>query len=306
VTTTEAAARSKARTTSGGPTRSTGRDRQKWRKRRSNLFAYAVLTLFALITVFPFVWMILATFKSRGEIFILPPTILPEDPFEGGLFSAYEQVLTDHNFVRYLLNSTFVATMAALGQIITATLAGFAFAKMTFRGAKVFFGLLVVSLMVPVEVTIIQEFFIVFQLGWLNTYLPLIVPSFLVGAFGTFMMRQFFRGIPRDLVDAASVDGVSSFRMYWNIFLPLARPALVTLFLIAFISNWNELLRPVLYISDSRLYTVTLGLAAFQGEYGAQWNLLLAGAVLTILPLVVLYIFMQRYIVQGFISSGLD
>jgi multiple sugar transport system permease protein len=196
--------------------------------------------------------------------------------------------------------------MAALGQIVTATLAGFAFAKMTFRGSKLFFGLLAVSLMVPVEVTIIQEFFILFRLGWLNTYLPLIVPSFLVGAFGTFMMRQFFMGIPRDIVDAASVDGVSAFRMYWNIFLPLARPALVTLFLIAFINNWNELLRPVLYISDSRLYTVTLGLTAFQGEYGAQWNLLLAGAVLTIIPLVVLYIFMQRYIVQGFISSGLD
>ncbi len=119
------------------------------------------------------------------------------------------------------------------------------------------------------------------------------------------MMRQFFRGVPQDLVDAASVDGASPFRMYWSIFLPLARPALVTLFLIACITNWNELLRPVLYISDSSLYTVTLGLASFQGEYGAQWNLLLSAAVIAIVPLLVLYVFMQRYIVQGFVSSGL-
>lgn len=276
-----------------------------WRRVRSAAVSYVVLGVFAVLTAFPFVWMLLTTFKSRGAVFVLPPSLVPDLLFQPGMFSAYGEVLTRHDFGRYLLNSGFVATMAALGQIVTASLAGFAFAKMRFLGQQLLFGFLVVSLMVPVEVTIIQEFFIVFRLGWLNTYLPLIVPSFLVGAFGTFMMRQFFRGIPQDLVDAASVDGATAFRMYWSIFLPLARPALVTLFLIAFISNWNELLRPVLYISDSRLYTVTLGLAAFQGEYGAQWNLLLSGAVLAIVPLLAVYVFMQRYIVQGFVSSGL-
>lgn len=279
--------------------------RRNWRRVRSATLSYVVLLFFAVLTVFPFVWMLLTTFKSRGNIFVLPPSIVPDRLFEADMFATYGEVLSQHDFGRYLINSAFVASMAGLGQIITASLAGFAFAKMEFRGAKLMFGLLVLSLMVPIEVTIIQEFFIVFRLGWLNTYLPLIVPSFLVGAFGTFMMRQFFRGIPQDLVDAAAVDGASPFRMYWAIFMPLARPALVTLFLIAFITNWNELLRPVLYISDSSLYTVTLGLAAFQGEYGAQWNLLLSAAVLAIIPLLVLYIFMQRYIVQGFVSSGI-
>lgn len=289
----------------GGPPQRRSPARRNWRRVRSATLSYVVLLFFAVLTVFPFVWMVLTTFKSRGNIFVLPPSIVPDRLFEADMFATYGEVLSQHDFGRYLINSAFVASMAGLGQIITASLAGFAFAKMEFRGAKLMFGLLVLSLMVPIEVTIIQEFFIVFRLGWLNTYLPLIVPSFLVGAFGTFMMRQFFRGIPQDLVDAAAVDGASPFRMYWAIFMPLARPALVTLFLIAFINNWNELLRPVLYISDSSLYTVTLGLAAFQGEYGAQWNLLLSAAVLAIIPLLVLYIFMQRYIVQGFVSSGI-
>jgi multiple sugar transport system permease protein len=269
-----------------------------------NLVSYLLLTVFALATVFPFVWMVITTFKSRGAIFSLPPRMVPDLLFQEGMWDAYTQVLTKYHFLRYSANSGFVAGMASVGQLITASLSGFAFARMKFRGKNLLFGLLLSTTMIPVEAVIIPEFLLMAKLDWLNTYLPLIVPSFLVGSFGTFMLREFFAGIPEELVEAAVLDGATTFRIYRSIFLPLSMPAMTTLFLISFIHNWNDLLRPVLYISTSELRTVTIGLTSFQNEYGAQWNLLLAGAVVSILPLLVVYILAQRYIVEGIATTG--
>ncbi|MFQ5593836.1 MAG: carbohydrate ABC transporter permease [Anaerolineae bacterium] len=269
------------------------------------LLTYLILLLFAFITIFPFLWMVATTFKSRGAIFSLPPQLYPDLLFKPGMWDAYIKVLTKHNFLRYTGNSFFVAFMAAMGQLITASLAGFAFARMKFRGSVFLFALLLSTAMIPTEVVIIPEFLLMAKLDWLDTYLPLIVPSFLVGSFGTFMLREFFAGIPDELVEAAILDGASTFRVYRSIFLPLSMPAMTTLFLIAFIHNWNELLRPVLYISTSSLRTVTIGLTTFQNEFGAQWNLLLAGAVISILPLLIVYILAQRYVVEGIATTGL-
>ncbi|HSM54842.1 MAG TPA: carbohydrate ABC transporter permease [Candidatus Sulfomarinibacteraceae bacterium] len=277
-----------------------------WSRRTLNtLFSYLILTLFAFLTVFPFLWMVVTTFKSRGAIFSLPPTLYPDLLFQEGMFNSYTEVLTRHNFLRYSANSLFVATMAAIGQLITASLAGFAFARMKFRGSAILFGLLLSTTMIPVEVSIIPEFVLMARLGWLDSFLPLIVPSFLVGSFGTFMLREFFATIPDELVEAAVLDGASTFRIYKDVFLPVSLPAMTTLFLIAFIHNWNELLRPVLYITTPSLRTVTIGLTTFQGEYGAQWNLLLAGAVVSVIPLLVIYISAQRYVVEGIATTGI-
>lgn len=270
-----------------------------------NLFSYLVLSVFAFTTIFPFLWVVITTFKSRGAIFAIPPTLVPDLLFKPGMWDSYIEVLTRYNFVRYIGNSMFVSTMAAIGQLITASLAGFAFARMEFRGKYILFGLLLATTMVPTEVVIIPEFLLMAQLKWLDTYLPLIVPSFLVASFGTFMLREFFSSIPVELEEAALLDGASVFQIYRHIYLPLSLPAMTTLFLIAFINNWNELLRPVLYISDSDLRTVTIGLTTFQNEYGAQWHLLLSAAVVSILPLLIIYIFAQRYIVQGIATTGL-
>lgn len=270
-----------------------------------NLFSYLVLSVFAFTTIFPFLWMVITTFKSRGAIFAIPPTLVPDLLFKPGMWDSYIEVLTRYNFVRYIGNSMFVSTMAAIGQLITASLAGFAFARMEFRGKYILFGLLLATTMVPTEVVIIPEFLLMAQLKWLDTYLPLIVPSFLVASFGTFMLREFFSSIPVELEEAALLDGASVFQIYRHIYLPLSLPAMTTLFLIAFINNWNELLRQVLYISDSDLRTVTIGLTTFQNEYGAQWHLLLSAAVVSILPLLIIYIFAQRYIVQGIATTGL-
>ncbi len=269
------------------------------------VLTYLVLATVAVLNVFPFIWMVVTSFKSPGSVFDIPPNLNPDRLWTDERFAAYSEVLFEENFDRFLLNSFFIATLTALGQVLTGSLAGFAFAKLSFPGRGALFGLLLVSSIVPIEVTIIPEFVLVDWLGWADSYLPLIVPSWLVGTLGTFLYREAFRSIPDELAEAAQVDGASPFRIYWSIYLPLTMPVSVTLFLIAFINNWNELLRPVLYITSEDLRTVTLGLTTFQSEHGADWELLMAASVIAIVPLLVLYVVGQRWIVRGVSTSGL-
>lgn len=276
---------------------------------------YTFLTLIAFLMSFPFIWMISTTFKSSGAIFTLPPTLAPDLLFKPGMFDSYVTLFEEHNFARYTFNSFYVSTMASIGQLITSSLAGFAFARMEFKGRNVLFGILIATAIVPGEVTIIPEFLLairvfdpileVFGGQWTDSYNPLIVPSFFVGTTGTFLLREFFRTIPRELEEAAVVDGATVFQIYARIYLPLSVPAMTTLFLLAFIANWNSLLRAVIYIKSPEARTLPLGLTEFQDQYSTDWNLLLAGSVVTILPLVIVYIFMQRYIVEGIATTGL-
>ncbi len=275
---------------------------------------YLLLTFFAVFTAFPFVWMVITSFKSGNAIFELPPSFIPDKFGQPDMFDNYIAVLTRHNFIRYTLNSFFISFMTGVGQVVTASLAGFAFARMSFPGRNILFGLLLFTAFFPVEVTIIPEFLLGARIldplltpigGWMNTFLPLIVPSFMVGSFGTFLMREFFSTIPKELEEAAVIDGATTFQIYWRIFLPLSRPAMTTLFLLSFINNWNELLRPVLYIRSRELQTVTMGLTTFQGEFESDWNLLLTGSVIAIVPLLIVYVVMQRYIVEGIATTGL-
>lgn len=278
------------------------------------LFSYMLLLFFAIFTAFPFVWMVVTSFKSGDAIFELPPSLYPDRFLQPDMFDNYIEVLTRFNFLRYTLNSFFISLMTGIGQIITASLAGYAFARLQFRGRNILFGLLLFTAFFPTEVTIIPEFLLGAKIldplldpigGWMNTFAPLIVPSFMVGSFGTFLMREFFSTIPADLEEAAIIDGANAVQIYWFVYVPLSIPAMTTLFLLAFISNWNELLRPVLYIRDRDLYTVTMGLTGFQSEFAAEWNLLLTASVIAIVPLVIVYIVMQRYIVEGIATTGL-
>ncbi len=276
---------------------------------------YALLSVVAFLMAFPFLWMVITTFKSSGNIFALPPTLIPDKLFQPDMFSSYETLFARHNFARYTLNSFWVATMAAVGQLIASSLAGFAFARLIFPGRGLLFGLLLATALIPIEVTIIPEYLLAIRVfdpilralngAWLDTFNPLIVPSFFVGTTGTFLLREFFNTIPRELEEAAVVDGATVFQIYTRIYLPLSLPAMTTLFLLAFINNWNALLRPVIYIKSPENRTLPMGLTAFRNEYAAQWDLLLAGSVVTILPLLVIYIFAQRYIVEGIATTGL-
>lgn len=270
----------------------------------NKIITYILLSFIAFIMVFPFLWMVMSSFNTEDNIFRIPPSLIPDKLFKKDMFSNYTTVLKDYNFGRYGLNSLFVAGSAAIGQVFTCSLAGFAFARMKFRFKGIIFALLLMTMMVPIQVTIIPEFYLMMKLGWIDTFAPLIIPSFLVGTFGTFMYKEFFENVPHDLEDAASIDGVSAFSMFYRVFLPLSKPQTVTLFIIAFMNNWNDLLRPVIYISSKNLMTLTLALTQFQGEYGARWSYLLTGAVLSIIPLFIVYIALQRYVVEGITHTG--
>lgn len=263
------------------------------------------MVLFTLVAIFPFLWMLSNSFMSPEGIFSDPPKFWPDLLGTSHAFDNYKMVLHLHHFGRYILNSIWVVTCAAAGQLFVCSLSGFAFAKMQFKGRNLCFSLLMLTFMVPVQVTIIPEYYLMMQLGWMDTYLPLIVPSFLAGAMGTFMLKEFYEQVPEALFDAGIIDGVNAPQMYTMIYIPQSVAPIATLFIIAFMNNWNDLLRPMLYITRQELYTVTLGLTHFQGEYDAQWNLLLAASVLAVIPLVVVFIFCQRYIIENSMNAGI-
>jgi multiple sugar transport system permease protein len=213
-------------------------------------------------------------------------------------------VLTERDFTTYFVNSLIVSTSAAVGQVITCAMAGYVFAKVPFRGRNFLFAVVLATAFVPNEVTIIPEYLLMRQLGWINTFLPLIVPSFLVGSFGTFMLREYFSALPNDFAEAGRMDGASAFRIFRDIYLPLSVPALISVFVVAFIHSWDELLRPILYLNSPELYTVPRGLISLVSEFDAQWTWFMAGSVISTLPLVAIYILGQRYVIQGFVAGG--
>ena len=274
------------------------------KKKSSHIIVLILLILVTFISIFPFVWMVVNSFMSDDQIYAFPPRFWPEKLFKKGMWDNYATVLNAYNFLKYIINSLIVAGAAAIGQIVVCPMAAFAFAKMKFRGSKLIFTLLLVTLMIPHQVTIIPEYYLMMKIGWLDSYLPLIIPSFLAGAFGTFMFISVFESIPEALFDAAIIDGASAWKIYTHVYYPEATAPLATLFIIAFMNNWNDLLRPMLYISKPDLYTVTLGLTQFQSAYSSQWSLLLAGSVLSVLPLIIVYLFCQRYIIENSLSSG--
>lgn len=264
---------------------------------------YLLLLIIAATVLVPFLWMLSTSLKGRGVLHEIPPRWLPEKFY----WNNYAEVLFKHHFLRYSINTIYMALMVGIGQLLTCSLAGFAFARLKFAGRDLIFALLLATMMIPLQVMIIPEFLIMLKLNWIDhpLFLALIVPSWLAGAFGTFMLRQFFMAVPRELEDAGRIDGCSIFGIYFRIFLPLSMPALATLFIFAFMSSWNDLLRPILYLSSQARMTLTIGLANFTRQYQVNENLKMAGSLITLLPLTVIYAFAQKYFVRGITMSGL-
>jgi multiple sugar transport system permease protein len=265
---------------------------------------YLVLAVYAVFALFPFVWMLISSFKQQADLFRLPPEFKPSQLFTDKPFKNYTDVWTRRDFFIYFRNSVLISSMAAIGQVMTCALAGYAFAKMPLPGKNLLFAIVLATAFVPTEVTIIPEYLLMRQLGWIDTWLPLIVPSFLVGAFGTFMLREYFGSLPDAYAEAAKLDGANPFQIFWYVYLPLARPALISIFVIAFIANWDELLRPLLFLNSQDLFTVPLGLMTFFNQYEAAWHQLMAASVISILPLALVYIIAQRYVLEGFMGGG--
>jgi multiple sugar transport system permease protein len=267
-----------------------------------NTLRYILLGAIAVLMVGPFLWMVATSLMDPQDIFRIPPRWIP-DRFDLRNYSAIMEVLP---LGILLLNSFTIAVTAAIGQLLSCTLAAYAFARMEFRGNTTIYFILLATMMIPAQVTMIPTFLIMKAIELIDTLYALIVPAFFGGAFGTFLMRQFFTSIPKDLEDAARMDGCGRFRILWSIYLPLSRPALVTLGLFTFMTYWNDLLGPVIYLSSAENATLTMGLASLQsGTMLARYDLLMAGSVLSVLPILLLLIVGQQWFVKGVATTGL-
>lgn len=261
---------------------------------------HLVLIPVAVTMVLPLVWMVVTSLQTLDETRHYPPTLVPSS-LE---WSNYSEVLTQAPFGRWFLNSLIVTVLVVLGNLLFCSLAGYAFARIRFAGREVVFVLLLITLMVPFQVIIIPEFLIVRSLGMIDSLGALILPN-LAGAFGIFMLRQFFRTLPIELEEAARIDGCSRLGVLFKIVLPLSGPALATLAVITFMWTWNDFLWPLITIYSPEHMTLQLGLATFQGAHQTSTNLLMAANVMTVLPVLLLFLFAQRYFVRGIATSGL-
>src|SRR5262245_42773777 len=262
--------------------------------------AYAALILGSVAMLVPFLWMISTSFKSDGEVFAYPPIWIPETI----LWQNYPKVLELLPFQRYLINTTFVSTTVTALEVVTSSLAAYAFARLPFPGRDRLFLIYLATLMVPSQVTIIPNFLLMSWFGWTNSYLALIIPAAFT-AFGTFLLRQFFLSIPVELEQAARIDGCGYFGIYRHIILPLSGPALATLTIFVFMTQWNSFLWPLIVTNSDNYRTLTVGLSYFRDEYTTQFNYLMAGTVMNVVPILIVFAFLQRYFVRGIALTGL-
>jgi ABC-type glycerol-3-phosphate transport system permease component len=274
----------------------------KNRSRLRTALLYGTLLLFGALFVVPFLWILSTSLKGNEEIFAVPPRWIPVDLRWENYLMVFERM----PFLAYLRNSLFVTILTMAGVVGSSSLVAYAFACLRWPGRNLLFYILLATMMLPMQVTMIPVFVIFKELGWLNTYKPLIVPAFFGGgAFNIFLLRQFFLGVPRDIADAARIDGCSEFRIYWNIMLPLAKPALATVGILTFMFSWNDFLGPLIYLSDKMKGTLALGLSMFVGQYQTEWAQLMAASVLMMLPMLILFFVFQKYFIRGFMMSGI-
>lgn len=265
---------------------------------------YGLLIVLSIPFVFPFWWMATSSFKSFSEIFAYPPTFLP-DSFA---LTNYEQVFELQPFARQYWNSLYIATLVTVGTLFFGSMAGYAFARIRFRGSNLIFLLLLSAIMMPSEVTIVPLFNYIQDLGYDNSHVPLVLlPMFAgPGITATFMTRQYFLGLPDDLEDAALLDGLNRWGIFWRIAIPLARPVLVAVGILTFLASWNLFLEPLVLITDPELFTLPLALRGYTDPYGQPlWGEQLAATTMSVIPVLAIYVVAQRYVVESFAFSGM-
>lgn len=266
------------------------------------IVTYVSLVVAAFIVSFPFIWMISTSLKpDLRSVFVTPPQIIPDPPTWGNYITAWNSA----PFLRYTFNSVFVAVTATALQVITGCLAAYVFARMHFRGKNLLFIMVLAVMMVPMSVTLVPLYSLMNQLRWLDSYQALIIP-FAANAYGIFLIRQAFLGIPNDLVDAARVDGANHWQVLRKVMIPLSKPSLITFALLTFKWRWNDYLWVLIMTSSDDRRTLPVGIVAMKNaETGTDWPILMAGIVIILVPLLLLFVFAQRYFVQGVVRTGL-
>lgn len=268
----------------------------------TNSAVYTLLLIVVVVVLFPIVWMTLTSFKPENEVQAYPPSMLPQT----WTLSAYRHVLDLYPFARFLLNSVLISVAVTIGTLISCSLAAFALVHLRFRGREFLFLVILGTLVVPFAATMVPIFFEMSKVGWINTWYPLIVPAFLGNAYGIFLLRQLFRSVPRELGEAATLDGCGPLGVLRHIYVPLSTSAFTALGVVTFINSWNNMIAPLIFINDQNKMPVAVGLAYLNGQGSAIWSWLMAASTMSVIPLLLMYTLGQRYVVTGMTLAGAD
>jgi multiple sugar transport system permease protein len=262
---------------------------------------HAILIIVALTMIVPFIWMISTSLKDFGQVFNIPPNWIP-DPV---VWQNYPDSLSALPFGRAYWNSFYIAAIVVTSQLLTCSMAAYAFARIDFPFRDTLFIVFLGTLMIPHQVTIIPTYLIMRELGWLDTHLSIIVPPALFSAFGVFLLRQFIKSLPEELEESAILDGANRWRVYWQIIVPLIKAPLAALAIFSFLAQWNSFFTPNIFLSTPEKFTIPLLLNQFRGLYVTDWTLMMAAATIAVIPVLVIYLFGQRYIIEGVALTGL-
>ena len=272
-----------------------------WRRIAAKAAMYLLLSAVALLFLFPILWAIGASFKSLRDVYQFPPTLWVEEWH----WSNYPEALRKLPFLDFMRNTVVICVAATTGQVISCSLVGFSFARLQWKGRDVFFVVLLATMMLPGQVLLIPRYLLFDALGWINTYKPLIVPYWLgESAFFIFLFRQFFKGIPKSLEEAAILDGATTWQIYWHIFVPNAKPVIATVAVMSLISHWKDFMHPLIYLNEMSKFPISVGLDMYNSLEGSWINLLMAASLTALAPLVILFFLAQRFFVQGMLLSG--
>ncbi|WP_163142432.1 carbohydrate ABC transporter permease [Bacillus sp. 22-7] len=270
------------------------------KKSFSKRLLYVILVLYAVTTLVPFLWALSSSFKTLEEIISGTMNFIPKN----FTLANYQQIFVEQDlFPRWLLNSLIIAVIGTLLNIIFNSMAGYALARLAFPGKKALFIIILAVLMIPAQVTMIPNYLILKELGWLNSYQGMIVPAMINATF-IFMMRQFFINFPKELEEAAQLDGLSRLGIFFKVVLPLAKPALAAQAIFVFMGFWNDFMRPLIVMTDTEMYTLPLGLNTFKGQFVSYWNYIMAASMVFTLPVLLLYAFFNRYFIKGISFTG--
>lgn len=269
-------------------------------RQTKKIVSYLLMTAIGIVLITPLLWMVFTSLKPMEEIVRYPPTFFPEKI----VWQNYLDTITAFPFWRYARNTLLITVLVVFGNVLSNSFIAYGFAKLDFPGKKLMFALVLSTMMIPGFVTMIPQYVLFSKIGWVGTYLPLIVPSFFGNAFNIFLMHQFYLSINDELIEAAEIDGANHFYIWSRLMLPLTKPALITIAINSFNAAWNDFLGPLLYIQDQEKYTLQIGLQVFQNQATTQWNYLMAGATLVLIPTILMFFFAQRYFIEGMDLTG--
>ena len=283
------------------PVRRSWLTRKRVRQIIRSVLTHAALIPAAIIFLLPFLWMLSTSLKTDAQLFAYPPIWIP-NPIA---WWNYPNTVTYITFFLYLRNTLIIAVSATIGELISCSLVAYSLARIRWPGRQILFIITVATLMLPFQVTLIPLFLVFKRLDWVGDFRPLIIPHFFGNGLYIFLLRQFFMSIPMELSEAAKIDGASEFRIYWSIILPLSKAALATVAICELIARWRDYLGPLIYLSDQKLYVLSLGMYEYSSQYGREWGLLMAASVLITMPIILIFFFLQKTFVQGIALTGI-